>query len=257
MSQMILHGVNTVKNNMTITHTKTAFIDGDIIAYSVGFAANKDPVQNALHSVKIMIRSMLEATGADSYRVYLTGDGNYREEIATIQPYKGNRKSDKPIHYEAIRDYLVNAYDAVIIDGKEADDAMGIAQTNALKNKEHSVICTIDKDLNMIAGEHYNWRRADLYNVNQSQADLFFMRQLLEGDRVDNIPGIPGYGPKKAQAVIDSSENMSDLYWNILDIYSVHYDKPFEAMMENANLLWIQREEDKLWNPLSAEFANV
>ena len=131
---------------------------------------------------------------------------------------------------------------------------MGIAQTNAPKNT--TVICTIDKDLDMIAGEHYNWRKGERYVVDQPHADLFFMKQLLEGDRTDNIQGIPRYGPKKAQAVIDQSENMTDLYWNILDVYAVHYDKPFEAMMENANLLWIQRNEDELWNPLSAEFAN-
>ena len=237
-----------------MTHLKTALIDGDIVTYSVGFAANEDPLPNALHSVKIMIRSMLEVTGADSYRVFLTGDNNYRHDIATIKPYKGNRTATKPTHYEAIRKYLVDTYAAEVIDGKEADDAMGIAQTNSVPKS--TVICTIDKDLNMIAGEHYNWRKGDHYVVEQPEADLFFMKQLLEGDRTDNIQGIPGFGPKKAQAVIDQSENMTDLYWNILDVYAVHYEKPFEAMMENANLLWIQRNEDELWNPLMAEFAN-
>lgn len=230
-----------------------ALIDGDIITYSVGFAAQGDPVANALHSVKIMIRSMLETTGATSYRVFLSGEGNYREKIATIKPYKGNRPSGKPEHYEAIREYLIDYHSAEVINGKEADDAMGIAQSQAI---ETSIICSIDKDMNMIAGKHYNWRQSRKYEVSRSEADVFFMKQLLTGDRVDNIQGIPGIGDKKAQKIIDQAENMSDLYWLVLEEYAKHYDKPFEVMMEMANLLWIQRKEDVLWNPLHAEFAN-
>lgn len=236
-----------------MTHKKTALIDGDIIAYSVGFAAKDDPLPNALHSVKIMLSSIITATGADSYRVYLTGDGNYREEIATIAPYKGNRKADKPPHYAEIRTYLTNIWDAVTVDGKEADDAMGIEQT---ANPDTTIICTIDKDLNMIAGEHYNWRKDLKYSVSQPDADLFFMKQLLTGDPTDNIKGVPQIGDKKAQQIIDGSKNMSDLYWRVLETYATKYEKPFEAMMENANLLWIQRKEGELWNPLIAEFAN-
>ncbi len=230
--------------------SRTALIDGDIICYSVGFAANEDPVENALHSVKIMLSSIVDAVGADSYRLFLTGTGNYREELATILPYKGNRKGDKPVHYDAIRRYMVDIWDAEVIDGMEADDAMGINQD------ADTVICTLDKDLDMITGMHYNWRKGVLYTISQAQADLFFMKQLIMGDRVDNIQGIPRYGDKKAQKVIDQSDNMTDLYWNILMLYDMHYPRPFEAMLETANLLWIQRKEGELWDPLWAEFAN-
>jgi len=233
-----------------MTHKKTANIDGDIIAYSVGFAANKDPVENALHSAKIMIRSMLEATGCDSYQIYLTGKGNYREEMATIAPYKGNRTQDKPVHYQALRDYLIAVHGAIVIEGREADDALGCAQA------EDTVLCTIDKDLDMIAGAHYNWRKQINYNVSQPEADIFFMKQLMTGDRTDNIKGLDGIGDVKAQRIIDESDNMTDLYWKILEMYAMQYDKPYEAMMENANLLWIQREEGVLWDSNIAEFAN-
>lgn len=236
-----------------IEHKRTALIDGDIVTYSVGFAANKDPVENALHSVKIMLRRILDATEADSYRIFLTGEGNYREKLAKTKPYKGNRSGDKPVHYEAIHEYLIKTWDAEVIDGMEADDAMGIAQT---ESPDTTIICTTDKDLNMISGQHYNWRKEEVYTVKQPEADLFFMKQLLTGDPVDNIQGIPGIGPKKADRIIAEADNMSDLYWLILEAYAEYYDKPFEAMMEMANLLWIQRKEGVLWNPLIAEFAN-
>ncbi len=233
-----------------MAHKKTALIDGDIIVYAVGFAANKDPLQNALHSVKIMIRTILDETGCDSYTVYLTGKGNYRNEIATIAPYKGTRSGDKPVHYDAIREYLMDIHNAELIEGKEADDAMGYNQT------ENTVICSIDKDMDMISGSHYNWRKKLNYEVSQVDADLWFMKQLMMGDTCDNIKGLKGVGPKRAEAVIAEAENMTDLYWTILEMYEQQYDKPYHAMMENAHLLWIQREEDVLWDSDKAEFAN-
>lgn len=232
---------------------RTALIDGDIVTYSVGFAANKDPLENALHSVKIMLHKILDATGADSYKIFITGKDNYRNDIAVTKPYKGNRSGDKPVHYDAIHTYLKDYWNAKVIDGMEADDAMGIAQS---KDPSTTIICTTDKDLDMISGNHYNWRKEELYKVTQPEADKFFMKQLLMGDATDNIQGVPGIGPKKADRIIDEAENMSDLYWLILETYALHYEKPFETMMEMANLLWIQRKKDQLWNPLSAEFAN-
>ena len=235
---------------MKIEHKNVALIDADIICYAVGFAANKDPVENALHSVKVMIRSILEKTKADSYRCFLTGKGNYRESIATIAKYKGNRTGEKPVHYNAIREYLLDYHDAELIEGREADDAMGCAQN------DKTIICSIDKDLNMIRGRHYNWRKDVIYEVSQSEADIFFMKQLMTGDATDNIKGLAGIGDKRAQAVIDNAKNMTDLYWTILDMYAVQYERPYEAMMENAHLLWIQREEGELWDSNTAEFAN-
>lgn len=225
-------------------------IDGDIIRYSVGFAAEGEPLENCLHSVKLMIENICRQTQADEYEVFLTGKGNYREEVATIKPYKGNRDSShKPTHFEAIKEYLIKVHGAVVVDGMEADDAMGIAQTKG------TCIASIDKDMDMIAGWHYNWRKDLVYQVTPEEADRNFYKQLLTGDSTDNIQGVPGIGPKKAENVLDrhtdfnSGLHEEDLYWNILELYSLHYEKPFEAMMENATLLWIQREKDELWSP--------
>ena len=221
-------------------------IDGDIIRYSVGFAAEGDPIENCLHSVKLMIQNILSKTGATEYTVYLTGKNNYRDSIAVTKPYKGNRDSShKPTYFNEITEYLIAVHGAVVINGMEADDAMGIAQT------EDTCIASIDKDMNMIAGWHYNWKRDELYYVDEEEADLFFYKQLLMGDSTDNIVGIPGLGPKTAEKIIAEADNMEDLYWTILEKYAEHYERPFEVMMEMAHLLWIQREEGVLWQPIN------
>lgn len=164
-------------------------IDGDIIVYSVGFASEADPIEYALHSVKKMIESIVEETGADEYVVYLSGPSNFRDDVASLQPYKGNRESArKPVHYEAIRSYLTDWHNAIISDGDEADDLLGIACSTDDGNVH--VLASIDKDLNMIEGLHYNWRKRDLYTIEPEEADRFFIEQLLTGDATDNIPGL-------------------------------------------------------------------
>lgn len=206
-----------------------------------------------------MINNIIKQTDADEYEIFLTGKGNYRETVATIKPYKGNRDSShKPTFFNEITEYLINVHGAVVIEGKEADDAMGY--TCYADDTEHTVIASIDKDMDMIPGWHYNWRKDKLYYVNETEADLNFYRQLLTGDSTDNIVGVPRVGKVRAEKILNEPMDGGDgdflvppteeeIYWRILEQYSLHYDKPFEVMMENATLLWIQRKEDELWEP--------
>lgn len=232
-----------------------ALIDGDIIRYSVGFAAEGEPLENCLHSVKLMIENVKNKTGATDYQVYLTGKGNFREKVATTKPYKGNRDaSHKPTFFNEITEYLINVHGAVVVDGMEADDAMGIAQCQDVSD---TCIASIDKDMDMIPGWHYNWRKDSLYWIDDNTALRFFYKQLLTGDPTDNIQGVPGIGPKSAEKILgkqctDFTDDFIDeetLYWDILHEYDKKYPKPFHTMMEMAELLWIYREEGKTWSP--------
>lgn len=236
-----------------------ALVDADIICYSVAFAAKDDPLPFALHSVNKMIDNILDKVGTDEYYCFLTGKDNYRVDVATIKEYKGNRKQEKPDHYAAIREYLIVKHEAKVVNGQEADDALGIMQT-ALG--DGSCICTIDKDLDMIKGWHYNWRRDEKYYVQSDDATLFFYKQLLMGDSTDNIQGVPRIGKVGAEKIVttiidefDSGDphdwdvQEEELYWEVLDRYAMAYDKPMEAMLENGRLLWIRREKDELWEP--------
>ena len=68
--------------------------------------------------------------GEPDYKVYLTGKGNFRHDIAVTEPYKGNRKEkEKPVHLEAIRQYLIKDWNAVVSEGEEADDLIAIDAT--------------------------------------------------------------------------------------------------------------------------------
>lgn len=100
--------------------------------YVVDTRIEVEPVENALHSVKLFIDNILEKTDAEHCKIFLTGKGNFREEIATILPYKGQRKQPKPVHYQSIRDYLVERWESIIVEGMEADDLLSIEQCKDL-----------------------------------------------------------------------------------------------------------------------------
>ncbi len=60
---------------------------------------------------------------------------------------------------------------------------------------------SIDKDLDMIRGWHYNFIKDKKYFIDDQQAIKHFYTQILTGDRVDNIIGLRGIGPKKAEKI--------------------------------------------------------
>ena len=215
-------------------------IDGDPIVYRIGFACQKknetglveaDPESFTLHSCKLFLNSIIDDTKADSYKVYLSGKNNFRYKVRS--DYKANRKGvDKPIHYNLVRDYLVSKYRAQVVDGMEADDALGLAQT------EDTAIATIDKDLLMVEGKHYNYNTKKWCEVSAEEGTRFFYKQMLTGDRVDNITGIRGIGNKKADKLLDgtASEHWDDL---VVDMYKEEFDYGFHRAVENSQLLWI------------------
>lgn len=240
--------INKTKGQIQESEVIKCLIDGDIIKYSVGFAAQGEPVENCLHSVKIMINSMLKNTGSDEYVTYISGDRNFRDEVATIKEYKGTRKGIKPEHYDDIHDYLIKYHNGCIVEDEEADDAMGIAQCREPSN---TVICSIDKDMDMIPGWHYHWphhgKKATMYCVHPEEALKNFYTQLLTGDAVDNIAGCKGVGAKTADKLLNPLTSHEDLFWTTLCQYEKAYPKPYEVMLENARLLWIRRIPREIW----------
>jgi len=133
----------------------------------------------------------------------LSGPGNYRERIATVVPYKGNRDpSHKPYWYQSIRNFLTRDYGAKVIHGREADDECSIIGHRALAAGIPFVVATIDKDLDQIPGNHYNYLKQVFYAQSSGDALAFFLQQCLSGDATDGIPGCFRVGEQRAAASI-------------------------------------------------------
>lgn len=222
-----------------------ALIDGDILVYRIGFSSENEGESIAIARCSEFLEDLLLFNNFDSYQGYITGKRNFRNEIAISAPYKGNRKAAKPKHYELLREYMQSAWDFELIEDQEADDAIGIAAYEMTVGEY--CICSIDKDLDMLRGDHFNFVKNERYFITEEQGIKNFYKQILMGDRVDNIIGIKGIGTVKAERLLKECKSEKEMYLTVLEAYNGD-DK---RVLENAQLLWIRREPDQLWTPPS------
>lgn len=212
-----------------------ALIDADIVAYRVACTLQEDDAEDFVYArAEDLVDQILVNTEATEYRLFLTGKNNFRY---TIYPeYKAHRPKEKPFWLEKCRDYLVATFNAEVINGQEADDALGIAQT------EDTIICSIDKDLLMIPGRHYNFVKDEYTEISTDAAIRNFYMQCLTGDRSDNIKGIEKIGPKKAEKILAGCVTEQEMFNAVREAYSND-----EEFLMNGRVLWIRRKENEDW----------
>ena len=183
--------------------SKIVLIDADSLLY---FEMGRDTLEEAIEGIDQRIEQIITETEADSCIGYLTLGKCFRYDIAKSKPYKHNRKgSMKPPIFYALRAYVQQAHDFRSVDGYEADDMVGIAKDYFESKGIEAVISSPDKDvLQQIPGKHYNYQKAEFVETTEEEAKKFLWKQVLMGDSTDGIPGIPGLGPKTADAIIDN-----------------------------------------------------
>jgi len=224
-----------------------SLIDGDICAYRTAAASEETDETICLLRLDRMIREILHVTGSDTYEIFLSGEDNFRYKI--FPEYKANRKDTvKPKWLQACREYLATEWKARFAHGCEADDLMGIEQLRygpaQMSAYQPTIICSIDKDLLMIPGQHYNFVKNEWYEVTYFEGLKRFYEQLLKGDRSDGIPGVAGIGEKKAARMLEGCETEQEMF----DICRQAYQDD-DLMIMYGKCLWIQRKEGEIWNP--------
>lgn len=254
-------------------------IDSDQLIYAAGFACKDEPLSHACQMVKKGIEKILQDTGCSDFQLYIGGTGNFREEVAVTQGYKANRTAPRPDHYDGIRDYMKGVWGAEEVDGMEVDDKVSMLLYEdyaKLQGKDGAqiILSSPDKDLNNTMGWHYNPRTRKKYWVTEEQADRHFHYQLLTGDTVDNIKGLPhgtesfitrygcssackkGIGPATAKKIMESEDYQREVYrcyFEWAEANMIDNDDLMTYMTEQGQLLWMLREEDELgplmWRP--------
>ena len=226
----------------------TVLIDGDIVAYRAAYSTEGGHADDVADKVDELMDYILDATTFDGspFKVYLTGDGNFRYDVAVTVPYKGNRKdTKKPEFLPDARDYLVEDYGAVVSSGEEADDLIAIEATRL---GPHTIIASVDKDFLQVPCIHYNTNKQTFTEQDELSATRFFYTQILTGDRADNIQGLHRVGPVKAAMILGESTDEVEMYNKCVQAY----DGDVDRVIENARLLWLRREEGQLWHPPEA-----
>lgn len=212
-----------------------ALIDADIVAYRVACTLQEDDAEDFVYArTEDLVDQILVNTEATEYRLFLTGKNNFRYSI--YPEYKAHRPTEKPFWLEKCREYLIATFNAEVIHGQEADDALGINQT------EDTIICSIDKDLLMIPGQHYNFVKDEFITVTPESGIRHFYMQCLTGDRSDNIKGIEKIGPKKAEKILAGCVTEQEMFNAVRDAYSND-----EEFLMNGRVLWIRRKENEDW----------
>jgi len=214
-----------------------ALIDMDLVCFRCSASAENDGAGIAIYRMNDLMDGILAKVGATEYRAFLTGATNFRKSI--YPEYKANRTAPKPQYLQACREYAMNQMGAEMApDGLEADDSLGINQT------DETIICSLDKDLLMIPGKHFqwaisgkNWEKPDTW-IDQTYADgmKLFYEQCIKGDTSDNIKGIPGMGEAKARKALASIHDELGMFNKVRDMYGND-----EEFLMNARVLWIKR----------------
>lgn len=242
-----------------------ALIDGDVLCYQCGYTTEDVEEWIARARMREMIYGVLKDTGATDFQIYLSDSkGNWRLKL--FPAYKANRTQPKPKHLPYLQNLLVSDWDAIVAEGEEADDALGIEQTKYNFFEEDpeyggdaTVICSIDKDLKQIPGNHYNWDKKEKSYVTPSEGLYRFYYQLLVGDPGDNISvkeglSCRGIGGKKALSAIEGCETEGDYFSVVKALYHKQWQKDLtpqqidDILLLTGRLIKIRTKPGEIWN---------
>lgn len=135
--------------------------------------------------------------------ILVVGDqNNWRKQY--YPEYKANRKDkEKPPMYDIILNELYSNYEVVSLPNLEADDTCRIISEDNQNYPTRKLLVSIDKDFHSFPCELYDPLHDKQYNINQAEADYNLMKQIIMGDKADNIQGLEGYGEIKATKFMD------------------------------------------------------
>ena len=200
----------------------------------------------AIYGVVNMLKSLIKQYNPTHMAVIFDAKGKtFRDDI--YKEYKANRppmpdelrSQIEPLHT------IIKAMGLPVIveSGVEADDVIGTLAKHATEKGIETLISTGDKDMAQLVNEHVTLINTmtnqimDVEGVNTkfgSPPELVIDFLALKGDKVDNIPGVPGVGDKSAQALLNGIGGIDDIYKNLDKIADLSFrgSKSMAAKME-------------------------
>lgn len=241
-------GQNALPTKVIKQFDKIALIDADSLKYLVCNDIFKMLQNNKKHA-NINIEPLIEKRLQDIYDCFnakgmifcFSGKSfnTFRAKVAIDKEYKGNRTEDKTFYDCKIEDmyrvvkYIMERNNTLLYDDLEADDILSMLQC------EETFIWSKDKDLLQIPGWHYDFTHGDLYYITEEQALKNLCYQLIKGDTVDYIRGLPKWGDVKASNFINACTSIKSLPSKILLEYQKIYGitAGTDAFVETWNLI--------------------
>jgi len=215
-------------------------VDASIYIFRAWFSMSDDFVNargeptNAVYGFSGFLCSLLEQTGAEHVAVAFDESlsKSYRNEI--YPEYKANR-DPAPEELKRQFSWARSVAEAMglqcFVDSRyEADDLIGTL-AEFWRARGHPIcVVTADKDLAQLIGENDHWwdfSRNQKLNAKQLTEKFGVMPEqmadylALTGDSVDNIPGVPGVGPKSASALLGHFGNLDNIYDRLEEVQNL------------------------------------
>ena len=228
---------------MTQTQTAQAplvLVDGSSYLYRAYHALppltnSKGQPTGAVKGVINMMRRLLKDYPLSPVAVIFDAKGKtFRDEM--FAEYKANRPpmpDDLRPQVQPIHDIVeAMGLPLLVIDGVEADDVIGTLARQATEQQMPVVISTGDKDMAQLVNEHVTLVNTmtetvlDIPGVNAKYGfgpELMIDYLALMGDKVDNIPGVPGVGEKTAQGLIQGMGGLDAIYADLEKVRTLSF----------------------------------
>ncbi len=200
----------------------------------------------AIYGVVNMLKSLIKEYNPTHMAVIFDAKGKtFRDDI--YKEYKANR----PPMPEELRSQIAPLHTiikamglpVIVESGVEADDVIGTLAKHATEKGIDTLISTGDKDMAQLVNKHVTLintmtnQLMDVEGVNTKfgiPPELVIDFLALKGDKVDNIPGVPGVGDKSAQALLNGIGGIDEIYKNLDKIADLSFrgSKSMAAKME-------------------------
>ncbi|MEX0333214.1 DNA polymerase I [Vibrio tubiashii] len=210
-------------------------IDGSSYLYRAFHAypetmSNGEIPTNAVYGVVNMLRSMMRQFSSDRIAVVFDAKGKtFRDDM--YPEYKANRPpmpDDLRCQIEPLHNVIrAMGLPLICTPGVEADDVIGTLAYQASQAGMPVLISTGDKDMAQLVDDNVTLINTMTNVVMDHEGvvekfgippELIIDYLALMGDKVDNIPGVPGVGDKTATALLQGIGGINKLYENLDDI---------------------------------------
>ncbi len=215
----------------------------------------------AVRGVAAMLRKLMKDYDPEYMAVIFDAKGKtFRDEL--FEAYKSNRPpmpDDLRAQVQPLHDLIrAMGLPLIIEEGVEADDVIGTFARIFGEQGKPVLISTGDKDMAQLVNDKVtliNTMNDALYDIDGVVKkfgvgpELIIDFLALMGDKVDNIPGVPGVGEKTALGLLQGLGSLDTIYDNL--------DKVADLSFRGAKTLGKKLEEHKEMAFLSYQLATI
>lgn len=237
-------------------------IDGTALAYRSYFAFIRNPLisargenTSAVYGFTMSLMKLIQEDNPDYIAItFDSKEPTFRHKM--FNEYKATREKMPGEMVESLSriDQVVDALRirSCIAPGFEADDIMGTFAQKAFDAGLNVFLVTGDKDLMQLVNDRISW-----YNLKRTGQETEILDpegvrnkfgvlpgQVVDvlglmGDSSDNVPGVPGVGPKTAIKLIEEYNTLENVFDNIDTIKKTNLK---EKLIESKDLAYLSKE---------------